>query len=94
MEVTGIWKNTNKLLERGWEGIKTGYTVSAGNCLASFKEGVFIVVLNSTDSEKRFTDTERIFNWYKNTYLKRPIKSAIARNPSQLFQGNEIQMQT
>ena len=40
------WSNTNKLLGSGWEGIKTGYTVAAGNCLASLREGVFIVVLN------------------------------------------------
>ena len=41
------WVNTNKLLLKGWEGIKTGHTVSAGYCLASLKEGIFIVVLNS-----------------------------------------------
>lgn len=37
LELTGVWKNTNRLLERGWEGVKTGYTISAGNCLASIK---------------------------------------------------------
>jgi serine-type D-Ala-D-Ala carboxypeptidase (penicillin-binding protein 5/6) len=28
------WQNTNKLLEEGWEGVKTGVTPSAGACLA------------------------------------------------------------
>lgn len=31
----GIWKNTNRLLYKGWEGIKTGITQAAGSCLAS-----------------------------------------------------------
>jgi D-alanyl-D-alanine carboxypeptidase len=29
------WKNTNRLLDRGFIGIKTGITDSAGPCLAS-----------------------------------------------------------
>ena len=29
------WKNTNKLLDKGYEGIKTGVTDAAGPCLAS-----------------------------------------------------------
>ena len=29
------WKNTNKLLDQGFEGIKTGHTETAGPCLAS-----------------------------------------------------------
>ena len=40
------WENTNKLLERGWEGVKTGLTPSAGSCLSSVKDGLYIVVLN------------------------------------------------
>lgn len=28
-----IWKNTNKLLEKGWGGVKTGTTETAGHCL-------------------------------------------------------------
>ena len=30
-----IWKNTNKLLDKGFQGIKTGITDAAGPCLAS-----------------------------------------------------------
>ena len=32
---TLYWENTNKLLEKGWAGIKTGVTDPAGPCLAS-----------------------------------------------------------
>lgn len=51
------WFNTNILLSKGWEGIKTGQTLTAGCCLSSLKKGVYIVVLNSVDVEKRFADT-------------------------------------
>lgn len=56
-----MWRNTNKLIEMGWEGIKTGHTSSAGCCLASLREGVFIVVLNSGSIEGRFEDTMAIY---------------------------------
>jgi D-alanyl-D-alanine carboxypeptidase len=42
------------LLEKGWEGIKTGFTIPAGGCLASLREGIYIVILNSFDGERRF----------------------------------------
>lgn len=42
----GKWKNTNQLLHKGWEGVKTGFTQTAGGCLASLREGIYIVVLN------------------------------------------------
>ncbi len=48
------WSNTNKLLSLGWEGIKTGQTNTAGACLASVRDGVFIVVLNSSNRDSRF----------------------------------------
>lgn len=63
------WWNTNKLLEKDWEGVKTGQTTSAGGCLASLKNGIFIVVLNSSNSDTRFSDTEQIYRWY--TELKK-----------------------
>lgn len=46
-------------------GIKTGQTPSAGACLASYKDGVIIVVLNSSSSEARFDDTVKIFDNYR-----------------------------
>jgi len=30
-----VWKNTNKLLDKGFIGIKTGITDNAGPCLAA-----------------------------------------------------------
>ena len=33
----GTWWNTNKLLQKDWEGVKTGQTPSAGSCLSSLK---------------------------------------------------------
>lgn len=58
------WWNTNALLKKGWEGIKTGQTGAAGSCLASLRKGVFIVVLNCKDNEARFKETEKIYEWY------------------------------
>lgn len=59
------WTNTNKLLGLGWEGIKTGQTQAAGACLASVRDGVFIVVLNSTNREARFDDTVMLWEWHQ-----------------------------
>lgn len=45
------WKNTNKLLEKGFYGIKTGITENAGPCLAAaykkeLETGEIIVINN------------------------------------------------
>jgi serine-type D-Ala-D-Ala carboxypeptidase (penicillin-binding protein 5/6) len=61
------WYNTNTLLGKGWEGVKTGQTLTAGGCLSSLREGVYIVVLNCADADRRFIDTERLFSWYVET---------------------------
>ena len=58
------WVNTNKLLSLGWEGIKTGQTSSAGCCLASVREGIFVVVLNSVSRDARFDDSIMLWEWY------------------------------
>lgn len=42
-----VWVNTNKLLDDGFLGIKTGITDSAGPCLAAAYGNFIIVVLNS-----------------------------------------------
>jgi D-alanyl-D-alanine carboxypeptidase len=46
----GVWINTNILLKKGWEGVKTGQTGAAGSCLSSLRDGIFIVVLNCKDN--------------------------------------------
>ncbi|CAD8045853.1 unnamed protein product [Paramecium sonneborni] len=56
------WKNTNKLLDKGFFGIKTGITDSAGPCLASAYRSnemdyYIIVVLNCKNLNMRFDDT-------------------------------------
>jgi D-alanyl-D-alanine carboxypeptidase len=45
------------LLDKGWEGVKTGQTGSAGSCLASLKNDIFIVVLNCKDNDARFSES-------------------------------------
>jgi len=62
------WTNTNQLLgQRGFDGIKTGTTRTAGACLLSTAERdgvrVYAVVLGSTARELRFVDTEILCNW-------------------------------
>lgn len=57
------WKNTHKLLEEGWLGIKTGVTPAAGPCLTSFYKdskgkqptALIIVLLNCYSMDARYT---------------------------------------
>jgi D-alanyl-D-alanine carboxypeptidase len=61
------WINTNKLLRRGFKGIKTGITKSAGPCLSSIwtqndeqtnqEISYIVVVLKCKNQEDRFSDT-------------------------------------
>jgi D-alanyl-D-alanine carboxypeptidase (penicillin-binding protein 5/6) len=62
------WANTNKLLDiEGYEGIKTGTTTPAGNCLvASAKRGddrLIVVVLGATATDGRYADARNLFRW-------------------------------
>ncbi|KAL4482858.1 hypothetical protein ABPG74_018884 [Tetrahymena malaccensis] len=70
-----LWENTNKLLDRGFKGVKTGITAAAGACLSSWytqtideysKEecNIIIIVLGSVNQEQRFQDTIRLADWY------------------------------
>lgn len=60
---------TNKLLEtyQGATGIKTGYTISAGGCLAaSAKRGdieLIAIIMHSADMETRFTDAAKLLDY-------------------------------
>ena len=62
------WKNTNKLLLSGFNGIKTGTTSSAGPCLvASYEKDdiwVISVVLNSSTEIDRWQDSIKLTKWY------------------------------
>lgn len=65
------WHNTNLLLSTlrypGADGVKTGYTGNAGDCLvfsASRPEGHLIgVVLDDPDATSRFTDAAALLTW-------------------------------
>jgi serine-type D-Ala-D-Ala carboxypeptidase (penicillin-binding protein 5/6) len=63
-----VWKGTNQLLKiKGYDGIKTGTTGAAGSCLVSTaaRDGrrLIIVVLGSTSTESRYTDTRNLYRW-------------------------------
>lgn len=63
-----LWKNTNKLLEiEGYGGLKTGTTNAAGACLVSMGEHncdpLLMVVLGSTSSDARYTDSRNLYRW-------------------------------
>ena len=48
------WDNTNKLLDDGFEGLKTGITDTAGPCLAACYRSLIIVVLSSKSMNERW----------------------------------------
>jgi len=77
-----VWRSTNQLLRiEGYDGIKTGTTGAAGNCLVSTGERdgrrLFVVVLGATSTEARYTDTRNLFRWAWRDLLK---LDAIQRN--------------
>lgn len=50
-----LWENTNRLLYKGYNGIKTGNTIPAGYCLASWynneEKNLIIIVLGCNSKE-------------------------------------------
>ncbi len=62
-------ENTNDLLGQyeGTTGIKTGWTVAAGGCLAASakRKGVELIaiIMNSTDTESRFQDARKLLDY-------------------------------
>ena len=63
-----VWRNTNQLLRiEGYDGIKTGTTGAAGSCLVSTAERdgrrLIVVVLGSTSTDSRYTDTRNLYRW-------------------------------
>ncbi len=71
-----IWTNTNTLLNiEGYEGVKTGTTTPAGNCLvASAKRGedrLIVVVLGATSTDGKYVDARNLFRW---AWLERGYK--------------------
>lgn len=77
-----VWLvNTNKLVRyyKGVDGLKTGFTTSAGYCLtATAKKDNFrliSVVMGEDTSENRSADTVRLLNYGFNTYKINIIKT-------------------
>ena len=68
-----VWTNLNLLLESGFNGIKTGTTPTAGNCLCSSIEkngkSFIIVVLKSKSPKSRFSETKKILNFITKIYF-------------------------
>ena len=54
------WKNTNKLLWKGWDGVKTGATETAGNCLMAKHGDLLIGVFDCKTQGKRFSDSVKL----------------------------------
>ena len=59
-----VWQNTNKLLDDGFEGIKTGITETAGPCLAAYYKDLVIVVLNSKSMNQRWIQVKKLVKWF------------------------------
>ncbi|OMJ82894.1 hypothetical protein SteCoe_16291 [Stentor coeruleus] len=60
------WKNTNKLLGKGFNGVKTGVTLTAGPCLCASvnkEQSLVIVLLNSKSMEDRWIDAKKLTDW-------------------------------
>lgn len=72
-------------------GIKTGYTDAAGYCFAGAANrgagDVYVTVLNSTDENMRFEDTQVLLDWYYEYTVSYPL----AHSPSitQMGTGGE-----
>ena len=68
---TIVWKNTNKLLAKGFSGVKTGVTDMAGPCLAAstdFNDKKYVfVLLNCSGMNTRFLECIKL---YKNLQKK------------------------
>lgn len=72
------WENTNRLLDiEGYHGVKTGTTSAAGACLISLgerdSERLIVVVLGSSSSDARYTDTRNLFRW---AWRQRALKTS------------------
>jgi serine-type D-Ala-D-Ala carboxypeptidase (penicillin-binding protein 5/6) len=60
------WENTNKLLGKGFDGVKTGITPNAGPCLCvslNTDIQIVIVLLNSKTMEDRWIEAKKLADW-------------------------------
>lgn len=61
------WKNSNKLLKKGFNGIKTGITPAAGPCMGTsfMKDNIhlIVVVLDWKNVKNRWDDSVKLTFW-------------------------------
>jgi len=76
------WINTNKLLNYGYNGIKTGNTQNAGPCIVGsikiMEYNFIIVALGSKSEERRWIDIKKLTTW---------ILKKMAPTPKGLIRG-------
>jgi D-alanyl-D-alanine carboxypeptidase len=69
-----LWTNTNKLLGKGFNGLKTGVTPAAGPCLAaSFEKDslhLIIIVMNTKTMDNRWVEVPKLTLWAINRLNK------------------------
>jgi serine-type D-Ala-D-Ala carboxypeptidase (penicillin-binding protein 5/6) len=63
-----VWTNTNRLLDtEGYDGVKTGTTRAAGECLVAsgHRDGdhVIVVVLGASSTDARYADARNLFRY-------------------------------
>ena len=63
-----IWSNTNRLLgTEGYDGVKTGTTNAAGNCLVASghrgEDHLIVVILGAPTSDARYADARNLFRY-------------------------------
>lgn len=63
-----VWRNTNRLLDtEGYDGVKTGTTTAAGNCLVASghrdDRHRIVVILGSSAADGRYADARNLFRW-------------------------------
>ena len=74
-----VWTNTNRLLDtEGYDGVKTGTTRAAGECLVASGrrngDHLIVVVLGASSTEARYTDARNLFRWAWLARGRRPSK--------------------
>lgn len=61
------WINTNRLLRKGFNGVKTGYTPMAGPCLSSYIEQrnkkIVIIILGAKSMDTRWREAILLWKW-------------------------------
>ena len=68
------WTNTNKLLGKGFNGLKTGVTPAAGPCLAaSFEKDnlhLIVIVMHTKTMDNRWVEVPKLTLWAINRLNK------------------------